>query len=223
MQEGHDTPPVEGTVDGRLDGSDIGRQSQQSTQSVRTAKAVLRRQLLTARRQLPAATLTAAGPALSAALLGLPRVSSAGTVACYVSMGNEPPTTALLQELRTSGRRVLLPVLTDDRDLDWAAYDGPDALRQGRAGVWEPTGPRLGRDAVGGADVVVAPGLAAGADGMRLGRGGGSYDRALSRLPASCPVVVLLHDGELLAAVPSEPHDRRVDVAVTPGTVRTFG
>jgi 5-formyltetrahydrofolate cyclo-ligase len=54
---------------------------------------------------------------------------------------------------------------------------------------------------------------------MRMGRGGGSYDRALARLAGISPrplVLALLHDGELVDAVPAEPHDQPVDGAITP-------
>ena len=78
----------------------------------------------------------------------------------------------------------------------------------------------LGVDAVTDADVVLVPALAVGADGARLGRGGGSYDRALARVPAGRPRTALLYDGELLPGVPAEPHDQRVSGVVTPSGAR---
>jgi len=68
---------------------------------------------------------------------------------------------------------------------------------------------------------VLVPGLAVDRSGMRLGRGGGSYDRALARVPVGTPVLVLLYDGEVLDRVPADDHDRRVTAAVTAsGVVR---
>ena len=57
---------------------------------------------------------------------------------------------------------------------------------------------------------------------MRLGYGGGCYDRALTRIRPDALVVALLHDGELLDdPLPTEAHDRRVDaVAMPSGVVR---
>jgi 5-formyltetrahydrofolate cyclo-ligase len=81
-------------------------------------------------------------------------------------------------------------------------------------------GSRLGPDAVATADVVLLPGLAVSTRGERLGRGGGSYDRALGRVPPGRPVLALLYDGELLPAVPAEPHDRPVTGVVTPSGAR---
>ena len=85
-----------------------------------------------------------------------------------------------------------------------------------RYGLLEPTGPRLGVEAVATADVVLVPGLAVSDDGHRLGQGGGCYDRALAQVPVGTFTCVLLHDGEVGLAVPVEPHDRPVLAAVTP-------
>jgi 5-formyltetrahydrofolate cyclo-ligase len=141
-----------------------------------------------------------------------------GRVAAYVAVGTEPDTAALLAALAARGVEVLLPVLLPDGDLDWARADGQ--LAPGRHGLLEPQGQRLGRDALTGCSVVVVPALAVDRTGTRLGRGGGSYDRALPRTGGW--VVALLHDGEMVAELPSEPHDRPVDAVVTPsgGLVR---
>ena len=69
----------------------------------------------------------------------------------------------------------------------------------------------------------MVPALAVGASGTRLGRGGGSYDRALARVRPGVPVLALLYDGELLDEVPAEPHDRAVTLVVQPSGVTRFG
>jgi len=194
-------------------------------------KAALRSRLLAARAELSpeqrqAAALALAGHALT--LLADP--PSAGTppvVAGYVSVGAEPGTRALLDALHARGARVLLPVLLPDNDLDWGRYQGPERLRRAGRGLLEPDGDRLGPEAVSTADLVLLPGLAVDRHGVRLGRGGGSYDRVLARLArADGPaprLATLLYDAELLEGVPAEAHDRPVDAAVTPSGIRWFG
>lgn len=184
------------------------------------AKTALRDQLLTARNRLSPAELGEVARILATSLLEVPEVRRAATVAAYASIGSEPGTGFLLDALRGAGKRVLLPVLLPDNDLDWATYDG--RLVAGRRGILQPGGPRLGVHAIATPDAVLVPGLACSLDGMRMGRGGGSYDRALARVPLGTFTCVLLHDGELLAGVPSEPHDRRVAAAVTPSALTRF-
>ncbi|MGW7315571.1 5-formyltetrahydrofolate cyclo-ligase [Streptomyces sp. NPDC054865] len=193
-------------------------------------KASLRRELLAARRALSDEARQAAARALARTALALPELADARTVAAYVSVGGEPGTRDLLDALRAAGKRVLLPLLLPDNDLDWAVYDGPaglaEAAHPGRMRLLEPAGPPLGPDAVTGADAVLLPGLAVDGRGMRLGRGGGSYDRVLARLEragAHPALVVLLYDEEVVARVPEEPHDHPVRAVATPSGVVRFG
>ncbi|MEE4595436.1 5-formyltetrahydrofolate cyclo-ligase [Streptomyces sp. DSM 41524] len=189
------------------------------------SKRALRRRHLTMRSRLTADDIETAGAVLACRALELPELAGAATVAAYVSMGGEPGTHALREALRARGVRVLLPVLLEDDDLDWAEDEGPGRLAPARRGLLEPEGPRLGPRAVTGADVVLLPGLAVDRRGMRLGRGGGSYDRVLARLAAAGAdpaLVVLLYDGELLDEVPQEAHDRPVHAAVTPSGLHRF-
>lgn len=178
-------------------------------------KLVLRDQVLTARGRLTVATLAERGQRISELLLTAPEVARAATVAAYVSVGREPGTGLLLDALAAAGKRVILPVLLPDNDLDWAPYDGSSALASAGRGLLEPTTSRLGVDAIAGADVVIVPGVAVDPTGLRLGRGGGSYDRALTRVAEDTFTCVVLNDDELLPEVPAAVHDRRVLAAVT--------
>ncbi|WP_406147753.1 5-formyltetrahydrofolate cyclo-ligase [Streptomyces anulatus] len=190
-----------------------------------SAKSSLRRELLAARALLTKEDAARTAAVLAEEALRLPELADARSVAAYVSVGREPGTRALLKALRGRGVRVLLPVLLADNDLDWAAYGGPDHLLPAGRGLLEPDGPRLGPAAVLDADAVLLPGLAVDGAGMRLGRGGGSYDRVLARLTAAGAhpsLVVLLYDDEVVTRVPSEPHDRPVDAVVTPAGARRF-
>ncbi len=187
-----------------------------------SAKTAVRDQLLAARRARSLLEVGEAGRAIAERLMAAPEVRRAATVAAYVSVGAEPGTGALLTALAASGRRVILPRLLPDGDLDWGTYRGDDALAPARRGLLEPVD-SLGVDAVAGADVVLVPGLAVSAEGWRLGRGGGSYDRALARVPAGTLTCVLLYDAEVGVPVPVEPHDRPVSAACSPAGLHRFG
>jgi 5-formyltetrahydrofolate cyclo-ligase len=183
-------------------------------------KATLRSALLDRRRALPASSLEDASARVMAELASLVRRAEPHCVAAYVPIGAEPGGPGLpdaLAGMLGQEGRVLLPVVLPDLDLDWAAYHGPYSLTPGPHGLREPSGRRLGPDSVATAEMVVVPAVAVDARGNRLGRGGGSYDRALTRVPAQTLVVALLHDGEVVEELPDEPHDRRVDAVITPG------
>jgi 5-formyltetrahydrofolate cyclo-ligase len=179
------------------------------------AKIALRDQIRTSRHRLSVAELGILGRGLADVVTARPEVRRAATVAAYVSTGAEPGTGALLDSLALLGKRVILPVLLPDMDLEWGTWRGPTSLAPARYGLLEPVD-RLGVDAVATADLVVVPGLAVSATGARLGQGGGSYDRALGRVPVGTPVVCLLYDGEVGLDVPVDPHDRSVTAAATP-------
>jgi 5-formyltetrahydrofolate cyclo-ligase len=186
------------------------------------AKVALRDQIRTSRHRLSVAELGELGRGLASVVTTRPEVRRAATVAAYVSVGSEPGTGALLEELSELGKRVILPVLLPDLDLDWGSWRGSASLIRARYGLLEPAD-RLGAEAVATADVVIVPGLAVSDRGDRLGQGGGSYDRALGRVPVGTPVVCLLYDGEVGRDVPVDPHDRPVTHAATPTVWHTFG
>ena len=180
-------------------------------------KGVLRRRLVAARAAMSSSSRTEAGRLIRDHVLEMPEVAGAGTIAAYYSVGTEPDTRGLLFALWKRGSYVVLPVLLPDGDLDWASYEGPDSLSPGPRGLLQPAEPVRGTGTVARADVVLVPALAVDRSGQRLGRGGGSYDRALARVGPQVPTIALLYDSELLPRVPSDEHDQPVRAVARPG------
>jgi 5-formyltetrahydrofolate cyclo-ligase len=136
-----------------------------------------------------------------------------GPICAYVPVGPEPGGPTLIAALVAEGHDVLLPVVPREKGpLDWALFDG--AFAPGPLGLREPAGARLGVEAISKAGLVLVPGLAADRQGIRLGRGGGYYDRTLPY--ARSPLVILLYDDELVERLPAEPHDHPVTAALLP-------
>jgi 5-formyltetrahydrofolate cyclo-ligase len=199
------------------------------------AKGTIRSQLLAARRAC-APEQRARWSAAACEML-LERIGDARTVAAYASFGTEPDTGPLLAALLERRVRVLLPILENDMSLSWGRYTGSDSLvRRIPLGGTVP-GPipepaeSLGRRAVLTADWIVVPALAVSPAGVRMGRGGGSYDRVLAVVEAAVEasggaarprIAALLYPGEVDVDLPVEPHDRPVDVAVTAEGVRDW-
>jgi 5-formyltetrahydrofolate cyclo-ligase len=180
-------------------------------------KAAMRRHVVEARAAMSAEDRAAAGRSIRDHVLSLPQVAAAGTVAAYYSIGTEPGTRSLVYALWKRGSYVVLPLLLPDGDLDWASYEGPESLVPGPRGLLQPAEPPRGIATVSRADVVLVPAVAVDRAGGRLGRGGGSYDRALARVGEQVPSLALLYDDELVDEVPADEHDQPVRAVVRPG------
>jgi 5-formyltetrahydrofolate cyclo-ligase len=188
------------------------------------AKAALRTSLLARRAARPQRQREEL--AVTLATRGVECLRGLDVVAAYASFGGEPGTGPLRDALPAIGIRVLLPVVRGD-ELAWAVDDGAEPVRRGERGMPEPAGATVGTGAAGllgaGVTAVLVPALAVDAAGVRLGKGGGYYDRVLAALPeypAGPLRIGVVHADEVLAAgeVPAESHDlaARLDRVLTP-------
>lgn len=148
-------------------------------------------------------------------------VNSDSTVCAYVPVGAEPGSIAMLDVVLQRTGRVLLPVARTTADgspvaLQWGEYR-PGQLVAARFGLLEPAEPWLPPTALAEASVVLVPALAVDRTGVRLGRGGGFYDRTLVHRDPRARLIAVIRDPELLDELPHEPHDVPMTHALTPG------
>ena len=146
-------------------------------------------------------------------LVDLPEWRDATCVILFAPIGHEPDTRPLFIEAWKQHKHVLA-TRVDDQCVTIPTT--PTTRWQlGSHCVPEPLG-----DAVTAPPrpLVIVPGVAFSQDGHRLGRGGGHYDRLLASLVEPITVGVC-DDARLLDRVPTEPHDRPMDVIVTPRRV----
>lgn len=149
---------------------------------------------------------------------GVQAVGEARCVAAYVSAPTEPDTSLLIDALHERGVRLLLPVLGPGLARCWGEYTSREELAQRAPGrPLEPAGEVFPPEALAEAEVVIAPALAIDASGIRLGQGGGWYDRALLHRAPDVPVLAMVHEAELIvdAALPRAAHDVPVDAVIT--------
>lgn len=185
---------------------------------IHAAKAALRSQLLAARRTVPDHMRQKESQQLSAHLADA--VGAARIVAAYVPIGAEPGSPALPDALAQLCETVLLPVARTGPDgehlpLQWGRYTA-GRLVAGRFGLREPAEPWLPASALSDAQVVLVPALAVDRRGVRLGRGGGFYDRSLPLCGPGARLVAVVRDCEVLDRLDAEPHDVPMTHALTP-------
>lgn len=134
-------------------------------------------------------------------------------LALYAALPDELPTRALYERGRRAGKRLLWPRVVRGGRLEFAACARWEDLEPGRYGVPAPpaASPAV---ALGAQDLLLVPAVAFDREGRRLGRGRGYYDRALAATEGALAVAVG-YDFQLVEAVPTEPHDRRVDAILT--------
>lgn len=159
--------------------------------------------------------LQQASQALAAHLECHPRFIEARRVLLFCSLPDEPDTLPLLErwgektQLGRASKQLYLPVVVGD-DLEVRAYYGTASLRRGAFNILEPTGELFdeAHDPMTEHDLIVVPGVAFTADGYRLGRGRGYYDRLLSR-PAFAHAYTLGYafPFQIVESLPVEPHD----------------
>jgi len=150
-------------------------------------------------------------------ILSSTELKNATNVASYISYEFEPETSDVNQRLIADGKKVFLPRLLENNDIQWVSWNGSSENLTKVEKIYEPIGDAVEVEL----DVIILPALHVDRMGNRLGQGGGSYDRALSRSKAF--KIALLHYGELTSEIlPIQPHDEKIDAAATPEIVVRF-
>jgi 5-formyltetrahydrofolate cyclo-ligase len=141
-------------------------------------------------------------------LMAHPRIKNANAILMYYSLDDEVNTHAAVDQLVSLGKRVLLPAVISDTEMELRCYEGPKDLEGGFFHIMEPVGRRF--DDYDQIDVAVVPGM--GFDGRmnRLGRGRGYYDRMLPKLTRAYKIGICF-DFQKMPGIPTEENDVKVD------------
>lgn len=171
-------------------------------------KSELRREIRLRKRVLTSSAVPVYAQRAFELVASTPAFREARVVLLYAALPDEVPTLDLIA--RTEGKTLLLPRVVGD-ELELRLYTTPDNLVESEDfHILEPTGPLFTDYAT--IDLAVIPGMAFDAEGHRLGRGKGFYDRFLGH-PACRQLtkVGLCFDFQLLDNVPADAHDIAVD------------
>ena len=170
------------------------------------------RSLLAARvRLVPPDRRAAASAALCATLRAQPAWAAARLVCAFLPLPSEPQIAELWAG--EAPRAFCFPRVRG-QDVELIRIDDPSLLRRA---TWKleaaefAAAPRVAASEV---DLFLVPGLGFTPGGLRLGRGGGYYDRLLARRRPESRAIGLCFAGQLVADLPHEPHDQRVDLVI---------
>jgi 5-formyltetrahydrofolate cyclo-ligase len=141
--------------------------------------------------------------------------------ALYHGLGSEVSPRILADQMREAGWTLALPAVEDAEAgrMVFRAWDAKQPLVHDAIGLRSPPPSQPVLEP----DLVITPLLAFQADGVRLGQGGGYYDRALEALRTRKRVFVLGlgYSGQQVENLPHEPHDQRLDAILTEKEYRT--
>ena len=188
--------------------------------TITARKQAMREDALARRVALRAATPDAAERMARTFVARIPLPDRA-VVSAFVAIGEEADPAPLIGRLRAKGHRIALPrVVKKGEKLAFHLYEPGAALIPGVFGLSQP-----GKDwpeAV--PDVLVVPLLAFDSRGMRLGYGGGFYDRTLADLRATRTILAVgfAFAGQEVADVPHRESDEPLDWVVTESGARRF-
>lgn len=179
------------------------------------AKADLRRQLLSRRRQLAAAQGEAAAVAVAERLVAELAEPAAIVVAGYWPLVGELDPRPAMARLAAGGHRLALPRMAGPgAPLGFLSWRAGERLVEGRFRVMEPDPAAP----VARPDLLLVPLVGFDRAGHRLGHGAGYYDRTLQALRAATPrlrAIGLAFAGQEVVEVPAGPTDQRLDAVVT--------
>lgn len=178
-------------------------------------KASIRKQVLEKRDALTPDMLDIAGKTAADQLALRPEYRKAETVMLYMDFRNEVPTRSMIDRIRSSGKKLVLPYTSKEFTL--ISYEVPnlgkieDYLICSEFGIFEPD-PALCKEAdANSIDLVVVPGSVFDVANNRIGYGKGCYDRFLSGLSGNPFKLGLAYDFQMLSSIPTTPADVKMD------------
>jgi 5,10-methenyltetrahydrofolate synthetase len=184
--------------------------------NIRKIKAALRRDVLAARDALPLLARRAASEQIAAQIIALPSFITAQRVLLFHPFGSEWDADIVIVEAFRQGKTVALSridgatkTMTLHRvdNIERDTVPGVFGIREPFAGA-----PRVTPETL---DWLLVPGLAFSPHRDRLGYGAGYYDCLLAQIMPKTPRVAGAFDVQIVADLPAEAHDQRVDVLIT--------
>lgn len=144
--------------------------------------------------------------------------SGADMILTYVSVNDEPDTLGLIHAAFANGKKVAVPKCTEGNNMDFYFIKSADDLIKGKYGLLEPDVKKCKKASPTEKSLCVVPALSFDAEGYRLGKGGGYYDRFLKDFKGRS--AGFCYNSFLRLSLPKEAFDVPVDIIVTENFLR---
>lgn len=177
-------------------------------------KQMLRARMRAMRQNLSAGEQALASQAVCRRVMALSAYRGAKTVMAYMAARGEISLAGVVEDVLASGRALLLPRCEAPGVITARRITDASQLVRGAYGLMEPDA-ACEIAAQQEIELILVPGTAFDRAGLRLGQGGGYYDRFLENTDALR--VGVCHEGALLARVPADAHDAQMHAVITPG------
>ena len=181
---------------------------------VRDSKSALRAMLREKGRGLSPEYVAASDKAIADNIISSSFFASARSIFIYVSFGFEPDTRRIIDAALRSGKRVYVPFITGPGSMLARRLSDLSDLVPGRFGILTVPSDAETIDAAD-FDLALVPCVSVSPDGVRLGNGGGYYDRFFAGSRGQCLSLVLCRAQLMCDSIPSEAHDVKFDEIVT--------
>lgn len=187
------------------------------------SKSILRDEIIKRRDAIDPRDRVKKNELIKKRLTELREFQNAEVILLYASFRSEPDTHELIKECILKGKRIFLPrVNKKKKELEIREINSFEHLKKNDWGIPEPDEDSPLRD-INEAQLIVIPGVGFDRRGGRIGYGAGYYDKLLSELKRSIPVIAIAYQEQIHKEIPLESHDRKVDMIITDQEVINCG
>lgn len=189
------------------------------------AKSNLRRELKKRLSQMTAREIVEQSDVITKKLLTHPVYISSNRVSIYLSMDSEVQTKYAVENIFDSGKLCFIPKYNKS-EMSMVKINSVgdlESLPKTKWNISQPADDDVHEDALatGGLDLIIVPGLGFTANGKRLGRGKGYYDRCITEYKRKYPgndlkTIGLAFSQQMCDDIPTSQQDSLIDFVVCP-------
>lgn len=186
-------------------------------EEIREAKLELRKKIEKTIAALPQEELSSKIQEIETRLFDFANFLEARIVLLYVADHNEVNTQNIIPQTYDYGKIIVLPHFSGEKGkIRLLKIDDPGRdLVEGPRGILQPNLQRCREVPVECIDIAIVPCIAVDEKGGRLGAGDGRYDRLIPQLPLTTRKVALTLEEQIVPQIPTESHDKHVDIIIT--------